>query len=377
MSGRDDDWAASGTPWGEPPPVRSGRGAARWRWPVFGLVVALVTVVVGGWFYDYRARAAAVERAHSAFQRADCATVIDAAAEADRGTVPWGISAEPPPGGADEIDQCRELDALSADWDAGRYADTAQEYSTFASVHRGSFALVPLAALVHRAATSATLLGQVPGSGACSAMESLSGTADALEETFRASADLRRLVTAPVTAPTYAPADLVACAQVFEKEKQTEKASAFYTTALSRKPAKALAARATRGKARADVQLAKDAHARPLPSPTKVSGTGSGPAVIVVHNASPDQLEVTLSGAEPVLTTIKGCPGCKRYSGIGPVFCPDKGVDKSFRVPAGRYTVAVRSVSDGGRRVTPFVGSWKLEPGGRYQSCFSIAQSFG
>jgi hypothetical protein len=371
MTDQDD----TALPWGTPTPPDPRRPARRGLGRLVFLVVAtLVVVVVGGWFYDYQAREAAVERAHTAFQQGDCDTVIDAAADADRGTVGWGGSAEPPPGGAVEIDQCRELSTLSAEWEAGHYALAADGYSDFADDYGHSEALVPLVALVQKAATSPALLSQVPEAGACSAMETLSTTSAALAKTFDAFREMRPLLPGPVPKVTYDPAVLVSCAGVFEKQKQLEKASTFYTAALVRKPSKALITKATQGKVRAEIQLAKDAGAQRLPAPTKVSGTGSGPAVVLIRNVSPDPLDVIMSGVKPVVTTIKACKGCEKYLGVGPFSCPEKGVEKTFQVPAGTYAVTVRSVSDEKRRVTPVLGSWKLTKGSRYESCVYIAQ---
>jgi hypothetical protein len=357
-------------------PLPTGRPRRRWRLLILLLVTALTAVLIGGWYYDGSARLAAFERAHSAFLRSDCAAVLTAAAEAEAGTVPWGTSVQPVVGGAPEIDQCRELHRLASNWEAGQFATTAIGYRRFVDENDDSPALIALRSLVQKSASSKTLLTAVPGDDACSALATVSTTTFWLEAAISDADDLRGRPKEQNPRAGYDdPAVMVSCAQAFEKSKQTEKASAFYSTALTLKPAKALADTANRGKVRTDIRLAKAAHPGSLPAPVKVSGTGTGPAVVVVHNASRNELDVSMSGPKPVHRTIKACSACEDYYGLAPYSCPQKGAEASFRVPAGSYTVAVRSrptKNKKTRKVKPFVGSWNLTKGSRYESCFAV-----
>ena len=357
-------------------PPTGGPRRRRWRLLILLLVTALVAVVIGGWFYDGNARLAAFERAHTAFLRSDCVGVLNAAAEAEEGTMPWGSSAQPVVGGAPEIGQCQELRRLSTAWDAGQFATTANGYRRFVDENDDSPALIALWALVQKSVASKNLLAGVPGDDACSALSTMSTTSFWLETAISDSEELRGRPKERATRAGYDdPAVMVSCAQAFEKSEQPEKASAFYSTALGLKPAKALADTATRGKVRTDVQLARTAHPGSLPSPVKVSGTGTGPAVVVIRNASRNELDVSMSGPKPLSRTIKACSGCEDYFGLAPYSCPEKGVAASFKVPAGNYTVAVRSrptENKRTRKVKPFVGSWNLTKGSRYESCFAV-----
>jgi hypothetical protein len=374
-TGYPPDPNAAPVAWGQPLPKTPGSKRRRRVWLLsLTVVAALVAVFVGGWVYDYSARTDAFERAHAAFQRGDCPTALANYAQADRGKVPWGSKAEPSVGGTPEIDQCHELKRLADAWDAGNYAVAAKGYSSFAKDYADSAALIPLWALVQKSAGSKDLLSKVPSATACSALESVSSTSATLAAAFTTSTELKSLPTQRVARARYNPATLVSCAATFEKKGQTAKAAAFYSTAMTLKPAKAVLSKAISGKARTTVKLAKAANAGSLPTPQRLSGTGSGPAVVVIRNDSPNELALTMSGTKPVVTTIKACTSCHKYSHVGPVTCPDTGPQQSFRVPAGTYSVVVESKSTGagGRRVTPFAGSWDLSKGSRYESCFFI-----
>jgi hypothetical protein len=348
-------------------------GRPRHRWllllPLL-LVPVLVAVLLIGWFSDQHRRTAALERADAAFQQGDCTGALAGFAEADRNAIPWSGQVQARFPDATERSQCGELRELAAGWKAGNLADVTARYDTFGSRNPDSPALLTLWTLVQQSARSKVLLKHLSQPAACAALKSLRQTSSSLNHDLNTSAALKRLQVPRVGATRYQPADLVTCAKTFEKGGSTADANAFYAEAVRLKPARALLATATGGLARTDVQLARQSHPGHLPAPARVSGSGSGPAVVVIQNDSPDQLELTMSGTKPVLDTVGACSGCQNYHGTGPASCPEQGPKRSFTVPAGVYSVAVRS--DRGGAVTPFVGSWDLTKGSRYETCFFI-----
>jgi hypothetical protein len=353
------------------PPMMPRRPRRRWVLflPVL-LVPALVVVLLIGWVSDQRRRTDALIEANAAYLTGDCSGALAGFAEADRSTIPWSGRAHPSFNDAPERYQCGQLSQLADGWAAGDLADVATGYETFRSQNANSPALITLWALVQQATRSKQLHTHLSQPDACSALSTLRRTSRTLNADLRGSSELQPLVANRVPAAHLPTADLITCAKTFEKHDRTADAHALYSAAVDLKPGKALLAGATSGLARTDVQLAREAHAGHLPTPERVSGSGSGPAVVVIQNDSPDALELTLSGARPVLDRVGPCPGCHNYKGTGPGTCPPTGPRRSFTVPAGVYSVAVRS--DRGGAVTPFVGSWDLTKGSRYETCFFI-----
>lgn len=121
--------------------------------------------------------------------------------------------------------------------------------------------------------------------------------------------------------------------------------------------------------AKAAVAEARAAGAGEIAPPQSVGGSGSGPAVVVIQNDSPEQLSLIFSGPEAVIESLDVCPACSDFT-TDPEFCPELGPIGRYEVPAGTYEVVVSSISD--TEVTPFTGTWELSPGEEYYSCFFL-----
>jgi hypothetical protein len=72
---------------------------------------------------------------------------------------------------------------------------------------------------------------------------------------------------------------------------------------------------------------------------------------------------------------LEPCADCEEFTGDGPSACPEKGPVGSYVLPPGTYEVVVTAVSTGS--VTPFRGTWTLESGQEYASCFYLVTSGG
>ncbi len=322
-------------------------------------VVTVVAVLIAGWAIDQNRRTTAFNQAHAAYLRGDCPAALARYARADRGSVPWGSTVEPDFADGPERAECGQLQDLAANWEAGNLTETAAAYEKFRTDHSASPALIGLYQLVAKSGQAPALLDSIPDRSACNTLRSLGRTRSALESDFDSSAGSVRYAY-PKGTPDAAvdPANLVSCGAAFEKAGSTETAWELYSLALIYADGK-LKDQATSGTARTNVQLMKDAHAGKLPAPARVSGSGSGPAVVVIQNDSTHRLKLTISGPHPVLTTIGACTGCRTYTDAdGPSSCPTAGPKKTFRIPAGTYSVGVEKDFAAGDNddVTPFVG---------------------
>ena len=163
------------------------------------------------------------------------------------------------------------------------------------------------------------------------------------------------------------------CGQVFEAEGGYSEALFFYETFRRDYPDHALAEDVEAALVRATIAEAQAAGAGELPAPQAVSSGGSGPAVVVIQNDSPEQLSLVFSGPDVRVEELEPCADCVKFQGIGPEFCPEKGPIGRYTLPAGRYDVVVNSISDSG--VTPFQGAWELNQGEEYYSCFFLVTS--
>lgn len=163
---------------------------------------------------------------------------------------------------------------------------------------------------------------------------------------------------------------LWACGQAYEDNDDPTSAVGLYAQLLSDYPDHPLAQETTPSLARATVAQAKAAGAGNIPAPQSVGGTGSGPAVVVIQNASPEKISLVFNGPESHLEELEACAECTRYSGDGPAACPELGPVGVYELPAGDYTVVVNSSSDKG--VIPFIGEWPLGQGQEYHSCFFL-----
>jgi hypothetical protein len=163
---------------------------------------------------------------------------------------------------------------------------------------------------------------------------------------------------------------LLACGQAHEDNNDPTSALELYQLLLADYPDHPLTEETTAALARASVAEAKAAGAGNIPAPQSVGGSGSGPAVVVIQNDSPEKLSIIFSGPEARIEELEPCASCTNYTGDGPEACPEQGPIGSYELPEGDYEVVVKSISDEG--VTPFTGQWSLATGDEYYSCFFL-----
>ena len=184
-----------------------------------------------------------------------------------------------------------------------------------------------------------------------------------------------RVRTAPSLAAldSFLPDYHFACGQVADYVGNAAEAVAFYEEFLAIAGDDPRVPTARDGLARSLIRQAQAAGAGELPPPTPVGGSGSSSSVAVIYNQSPHDLRVVMSGPESRIETIPACGDCTEYRLVGPLSCRSDVPQITVTVPAGTYQVMAEA-TDGS--VSPFVGSWTLDRGDRYESCFYIVTTF-
>lgn len=162
-----------------------------------------------------------------------------------------------------------------------------------------------------------------------------------------------------------------ACGQTYTAVGDYSGAVTVYTLFATAYPNHAAFSEVESLLAKASVAEARAAGAGEIAPPQAVgTGTGSGPAIVIIQNDSREQLSMVFSGPEARFETLELCLECEEYRGDGPEFCPELGPIGTYELPAGTYEVVVKSISDDG--VIPFTGSWDLAAGEEYYSCFFL-----
>lgn len=118
-----------------------------------------------------------------------------------------------------------------------------------------------------------------------------------------------------------------------------------------------------------DLLKLQEAIAGSIPQPDAIPIAGDE-TILIIQNASPYTMRISLIGAEFRNETLPACETCATYTSA-PATCPTDG-------PVGRYTLRPGgyqiNVSSGEGNVTPFFGLWQLNGGFEYPNCFFIVE---
>lgn len=336
--------------WTPPAPSQPASGGKRRgirkRW-----IVLVVVVAFGGlglfltWQQEQNYQAG-----HAAYLTADCATAIGPLRSAADG--PGSNDTDAAMKAKAELQECDALLAADDLATKDKDGDAVLAYSEFVTKYPQG----PLrdAALAKGQSTIARAPDQVATLGVCDALDAL---------------EAQQFITAPTDT---LPPLLYACGQAFEANKEYAEALAAYARFRTDYPDHGLAADVDAAVARATLAETDESGAGSLPPPQQ-TGQGSGAAgvaTIVIQNDSPDRLSMVFSGPDVRVEELESCAGCVKYTGTGPDACPDLGPIGEYVVTPGMYEVVVKSGS--GSDVIPFRGTWTLEAGESYDSCFYI-----
>lgn len=335
-------------------PAPAKKKSSIWRigCTILGVLALAFLVCAGINFYQYTVQKNNYEAGHAAYLQADCATAAPLFDQAINGGGLGGDSNEAAKLSVQEKAECDELQKAVDAQSGGDFGAALAGYANFLD----AYPQTPLLPAVQN--QTETLFKE---------SEAIARQADLpLCQQFEALR-VQELVPAKEGA---LPPLLLACGQTHEDNNDPTSAIELYSRLLSDYPDHALAQETTAALARASVAEAKAAGAGNIPAPQSVGGSGSGPAVVVIQNDSPEKISIVFSGPEPRFEELEPCTECTNYTGDGPEFCPEQGPIGTYEVPAGDYEVVVKSISDEG--VTPFTGSWSLGQGEEYYSCFFL-----
>jgi hypothetical protein len=326
------------------------RRGIRWRW----IVLAVVLVLVGSYWYQGWQQEQNYRAGHNAYLTTDCATAVG----------PLRRAADGEPGAKDsdvalkaraELEECEALLAADDLVTQGKHGDAVLAYRDIVTKYTRS----PLndAALASGQEAIASEPDTVATIGVCDALETL---------------EAQQFIAEPSET---LPLMLYACGQAYEAESVYDKALAVYARFRADYGDHALAGDVDAAYARATLAEteASGAGSLPLPEETGEGSGDAGVAKVIIRNDSPDALSMVFSGPDVRVEGLEACATCERFTGAGPEACPDKGPIGEYVVEPGTYDVVVKSGS--GINVVPFRGTWTLKAGQEYASCFYIVTS--
>jgi outer membrane protein assembly factor BamD (BamD/ComL family)/rRNA maturation protein Nop10 len=169
----------------------------------------------------------------------------------------------------------------------------------------------------------------------------------------------------------YLPPLLQACGQAYAKNGSYAAAIATYERFLKDYPQHSLTLTVKTALAQAIVTSVKQTGAGKIDRPPQVTQTAFGTTQVIIRNDSPDPIQIIFSGPQPRFEEIAACKDCQTYT-TPPQTCPEKGIERTYTLQPGKYDIVVKSNRKG--NVRPYAGTWTLENGAGYGSCFYIVR---
>jgi tetratricopeptide (TPR) repeat protein len=164
------------------------------------------------------------------------------------------------------------------------------------------------------------------------------------------------------------------CGKVYQKNRRYSTAIATYREFLRQYPDHTLIEDVKRLLAIVTVADLREKGAQNVVSPKSTGITTDGSTVIEIQNSSASQMQITFSGETPKFEEIEKCRDCVSYFNP-PEACPGKGPVGRYVLEPGQYDIAVEPQSSYGNPVRPWSGTWLLEPGAIYQTCFFVVRN--
>jgi tetratricopeptide (TPR) repeat protein len=316
-------------------------------------LIALGCILISGLaFYENWQQEQNYNAGHTAYAAGNCADAVEPlrkAASGDPGTAGNDVAAK----AEAELQECEALLAAGALAAENNVGDAVLSYSDFVTKYPESpLKDAALTASQELAASSAPAdLATIP---VCQSL-------DALVE--------QQILTQPAERM---PDLLLACGAAYEADNQFGEAVVVYERFLTDYPDHPDIDQVEANFARATIADAQASGAGELPPPQAIGASSEGgeQAVVVIQNDSPEPLSMVFSGPDVRVERLEACAECEKFSSPGPEACPEQGPVGRYLVTPGSYDVVVKTSS--GRDVTPFRGTWELEAGQEYSSCFYV-----
>ncbi len=118
------------------------------------------------------------------------------------------------------------------------------------------------------------------------------------------------------------------------------------------------------------IKAAKTGSTGTIERPDASGWAPAGVSRVVIQNDSPHTLRLVFSGPDARIEELPACDECSDYTGIGPMYCPEKGPIGSYDLTPGTFEVMVEALDDSG--IDPFTGTWELEDSKEFYSCFFV-----
>lgn len=292
------------------------------------------------------------EAGHAAYVQADCAAAVGPLGQAARGE-PGSAGSQVALQAAAALQECEALQAAEALVAEGRLGDAAVAFGAVALKYGGG----PLAApALSRGQTlvEQTAPVELRSNTLCQAIDGL------------AQQDVIRRPGKQI------PPLLHACGEGYESIGEFSVALGFYERFRAEYPDHPLGGAVQAAFVRATLSEADQLGAGALPAPQTVgaSGGAGGAVTVLIRNDSSEQLSLVFNGPEVRVEALAPCADCADFQGGSPTACPSRGPVGRYVLAPGTYDVVVKASGDSG--VTPFRGSWTLEPSREYASCFFL-----
>ena len=160
------------------------------------------------------------------------------------------------------------------------------------------------------------------------------------------------------------------CGSNYQNDGDLTGAAAVYEAFLEKYPDHASAEEVSRVLAELLVANAKASGSGTIQRPDSSGWAPSGVARVVIQNDSPHQLKLVFSGPDSRIEILPACEACVDFSTISPMYCPELGPIATYELTPGTYEVLVEASDEGG--VNPFTGTWELQGGNEFYSCFFV-----
>lgn len=166
----------------------------------------------------------------------------------------------------------------------------------------------------------------------------------------------------------------LSCGRNLDSVSDYDQAVVTYQAFLDQFPDHPLAEEVKKLLAAALIAQARASGSGTIEKPDTSGYAPAGISRVVIQNDSPHDLKLVFSGPDALIEELPACPECTDYSMMGPMYCPEQGAIGTYELTPGQYEVLVETTHE--ENIIPFTGTWNLEGGSEFYSCFFVVTSF-